>query len=616
MSPSTSGQSSKGRRSHDIQLQPLDLNHLHPTDSRISTATDRPSSSSSSHFRIAPTISLTQEGSVLSYPFYQRDSRSNSPEGRTSGQTVRRPSLLRGIDDASSYNNSVLSLFDEIATENPSAIQLGLDDALGKDGNWLAKSTDTAGPLPDINRDHLNLDFERPVSELLRPIETANTNDEVRSAEEGLPHVHSPHPTSVFPRSPVLSFSRAVKALSARILAGQLTGDTPSRDATKSPNRQIPGSPNMQLTSSPNRRLASSPRPLSPNRPISPNFLNPFSPPSPSRRLDRHDTLHAETTESSFEGTTIKHLDPIIPITDIPNTFYGGPHVSSPNPFLESSTNNTTLVDPEPEEGPLPIKLVGKSLKIFGTENKLRIFLYQVLHSVWVEPFVFFLIIAQTVLLTIGSAKNIFEGQGGPRNGNSLEFQFPSWSSSYINWCILVLFICYSIIVVSKIIAYGLWDDSQRKKLMELANKLEDVAENDRINPPTIPNGLRHRGHRKNLPVVRSFANLVPAQYLKKDQPAGTFNPSVGFRVAPERAYLRSSWARLDFIAIVCYWISLFMLINAADTRLEAFIFRLLSALPILHLLNLTRGTSSILKSLKVAAPLLVNVGIFLGFFW
>ena len=85
-------------------------------------------------------------------------------------------------------------------------------------------------------------------------------------------------------------------------------------------------------------------------------------------------------------------------------------------------------------------------------------------------------------------------------------------------------------------------------------------------------------------------------------------------------AYLRHSWNRIDCVSILSYWID-FALIMTGQQIIEEvgrrlLVFKMLSALILLRLLNLTDGSRVILNSMKKAAPLLVNVLFFVLFFF
>lgn len=79
--------------------------------------------------------------------------------------------------------------------------------------------------------------------------------------------------------------------------------------------------------------------------------------------------------------------------------------------------------------------------------------------------------------------------------------------------------------------------------------------------------------------------------------------------------YLRQSWGRIDFIAILSFWLS-FALAMAGVERGSHHVaaFRAMSVLRISRLLAITSGTTTIMQSLKIARPLLTNVAYFVVF--
>jgi Ion transport protein. len=83
-----------------------------------------------------------------------------------------------------------------------------------------------------------------------------------------------------------------------------------------------------------------------------------------------------------------------------------------------------------------------------------------------------------------------------------------------------------------------------------------------------------------------------------------------------KRAYLKNNWHRIDFLSMIFFWISLLLSIDRYDAKHQIMIFRALSCLRILRFCNLTTGTSTILLSCKVALPQLIDVAIFISFFW
>jgi hypothetical protein len=60
------------------------------------------------------------------------------------------------------------------------------------------------------------------------------------------------------------------------------------------------------------------------------------------------------------------------------------------------------------------------------------------------------------------------------------------------------------------------------------------------------------------------------------------------------RAYLRHSFNRMDFIAVVSYWITLALELTGMMSKYHIYIFRMLSCLRIFRLLSITEGTSVI----------------------
>ncbi|KAI0050088.1 hypothetical protein FA95DRAFT_1487881 [Auriscalpium vulgare] len=79
--------------------------------------------------------------------------------------------------------------------------------------------------------------------------------------------------------------------------------------------------------------------------------------------------------------------------------------------------------------------------------------------------------------------------------------------------------------------------------------------------------------------------------------------------------YLRHSWSRIDSVAIVSFWITFVL----AQTGVEhgshhIGVFRALSVLRTARLLSITSGTTTIMRSLKTARPLLASVAYFVLF--
>ncbi|KAL7418234.1 Ion transport protein-domain-containing protein [Mrakia frigida] len=82
------------------------------------------------------------------------------------------------------------------------------------------------------------------------------------------------------------------------------------------------------------------------------------------------------------------------------------------------------------------------------------------------------------------------------------------------------------------------------------------------------------------------------------------------------RPYLRTSWHRLDIVAIISFWIMFGLSVSGQESTADrhVFIFRALSILRAGRLLLISSGTATILHSLKRAGPLLINVSFFVLF--
>lgn len=104
-----------------------------------------------------------------------------------------------------------------------------------------------------------------------------------------------------------------------------------------------------------------------------------------------------------------------------------------------------------------------------------------------------------------------------------------------------------------------------------------------------------------------------------------------------QRAFLRHSWNRLDAVAVISFWISFLLALSGVESRKHLYLFSALSTLRAARLLTITDGTTvrecwhisqalqlmstdkffksqTILRSLKQAAPLMLNVAFFVVF--
>ncbi|KAF9530724.1 Ion transport protein-domain-containing protein [Crepidotus variabilis] len=79
--------------------------------------------------------------------------------------------------------------------------------------------------------------------------------------------------------------------------------------------------------------------------------------------------------------------------------------------------------------------------------------------------------------------------------------------------------------------------------------------------------------------------------------------------------YLRQSWSRIDFIAIVSFWITFALATTGVERgTYHVGIFRAISVIRTARLLTITSGTTTIMHSLKTARPLITSVAYFVLF--
>ncbi|KAL8929905.1 MAG: hypothetical protein Q9208_001049 [Pyrenodesmia sp. 3 TL-2023] len=249
--------------------------------------------------------------------------------------------------------------------------------------------------------------------------------------------------------------------------------------------------------------------------------------------------------------------------------------------------------------------LRGKSLGIFSPNNRLRLWLCEVLVHPWTEPVILILIVVQTLFLAIDSASSLdyYAGHGIVR-----------WQDSWLHPALLILFVIYTLEICVRCIVSGFirnpdeyssvsWDAGLWKVILGQTRKTFMPNKSE----VSIHTG---RAAEPQQSILRSFTGMQ----MDSDQP-GHSRQQQRVRLA-RRAFLRHSFNRLDFLAVVSFWISFILEILLIEQEKHLHVFRMLSCLRILRLLGLTSGTSVILRSLKKAAPLLVNVAFLIGFFW
>ncbi|KAI1436294.1 ion transporter [Xylaria sp. CBS 124048] len=259
---------------------------------------------------------------------------------------------------------------------------------------------------------------------------------------------------------------------------------------------------------------------------------------------------------------------------------------------------------PPRRAGPMPNPLKGRSLGIFPPNSIIRKKLCDILVNPYLEPTLLILIVLQAVLLAVDASHSVYT----PGN----ERKPLSDLSSPINVAILILFIIFTLEIIARTIVSGFIMNAAEYSVVDRKRGIRNVI-SDKYNAVFRPQ--RHKS--VNAPrrpdygpstFARSFTTMM--HHVPE-----TVEEQMRVHLA-RRAFLRHNFNRLDFVAVVSFWIAFVLSITGLEAQLHLYIFRMLSCLRIIRLLALTNGTAIILRSLRKAAPLLLRVSFLIGFFW
>lgn len=263
------------------------------------------------------------------------------------------------------------------------------------------------------------------------------------------------------------------------------------------------------------------------------------------------DTFYPSQLSHGTRGE--KQGEPMV-TTEVPPPFFSRPRARLPNP------------------------LKGKSLGVFGPDNWLRKWLCDVLVNPWTEPFILVLIILQAVLLAVEAAPNIF------KPGNERPDR---WGSTRIDWAIFGLFIVFTVELCARIIVSGLVVNAPEYTVADRKRGVRGrVAEQYRqIFKPQRQKSVKKPPQEFTPTFARSFTRLQG-----QAEPT-TLEEQQRLHLA-RRAFLRHGFNRLDFVAVVSFWISFVLGVTGQEMQHHLFLFRMLSCLRILKLLALTKGNA------------------------
>lgn len=226
--------------------------------------------------------------------------------------------------------------------------------------------------------------------------------------------------------------------------------------------------------------------------------------------------------------------------------------------------------------------LRGKALGILGPNNPIRVWLCDILVHPFMEPFILVVIIVQTILLALESAKSVWDHPRSVR-----------WGSSPMDYAYFVIFVIYTLELIAKILVSGFILNPAEYSTLDrslgfrkaVAEKAKNLLAPQRQFTTKQASGTPEP---QQASIIRTFTGG-----FDQLQPKVIDDPLQPRRVRlAHRAFLRHSFNRLDFVAVVAFWVSFLLSLTGVETRQQLYVFRMLSCLRILRLLALTNGTS------------------------
>jgi hypothetical protein len=229
----------------------------------------------------------------------------------------------------------------------------------------------------------------------------------------------------------------------------------------------------------------------------------------------------------------------------------------------------------EPPEPPNPFR--GKSLGIFPPDSIIRNKLCDLLVYPLTEPLILLLIVVQTVLLAVDASRNVFEF---PRSSR--------WGESPLDYALLGLFVVFTLEIVARVIVSGFVvnapEYSTRKNKQNLRETILDKYH-------TVFKPQRQGSVREHRPQSFSAPDMIRSFTAKQSEAIRTVEQAQRLQLA-RRAFLRHGFNRLDFLAVLAFWITFFLSWTQIEHEKHIYIFRMISCLRILRLLALTHGTA------------------------
>ena len=229
---------------------------------------------------------------------------------------------------------------------------------------------------------------------------------------------------------------------------------------------------------------------------------------------------------------------------------------------------------------PPPNPLRGRTLGIIPPDNKLRLWLCEVLVHPVTEPLLLALIIVQTILLAVESSQNVHDKR-----------RVQEWGSG-IDFALLGLFIIYTVEIISRVIVSGLFINPVEYSTLnrQVGYRTAVLSKARQLFTPQRQASQKHASSSPDPQQPSVLRTFTTAQVNPAFGPTDS-RQQQRIRLA-HRAYLRHSFNRTDFLAVVSFWIAFFLALAGVEYRRHILIFKMLSCLRIIRLLNLTSGTS------------------------
>lgn len=219
--------------------------------------------------------------------------------------------------------------------------------------------------------------------------------------------------------------------------------------------------------------------------------------------------------------------------------------------------------------------LKDKSLYLFAPDNPVRTSLCDVLVHPFMEPTILLIIVVQTILLAVESASSDYA------NGKS------RFSRSSMDYAFLAIFIIYTLEIIARIVVSGFIFNPHEYSTLDRSLPWGQAVlkrGNDIIQPQRQLSKKVQTPVESQISIIRTVTGLNQ----NENQEINDDRQKKRIRLA-HRAFLRHSFNRLDFVAVVSFWIYLCLTLTYSDAGR---IFRMLSCLRILRLLSVTNGTS------------------------